>query len=111
MATLVFRPGASHAAGQAIGIDIAVGTASGPASYATGGNVVDLAGDFGLKNDPYMVQIEVAGDAYRAVYDYAGKKILMYVLRDSTASNIGAEVANATNLSAVSMRIICHAQA
>jgi hypothetical protein len=111
MATVVFSPRASRVSGQAIGIDIIAATQAMPASYATGGLAVDLKADLGLSADPYMVICQVAGDTYRANYDYSTKKILLYALKNATAANIGLEVAAETNVSAVTVRLMVFAAA
>lgn len=111
MATVVFSPRASRASGVVMGIDIVAATQAMPASYATGGLLVDLKADLGLNSDPYMVICDVAGESYRARYDYVTKKILLYSLKNSTAANIGVEVANATDVSAVTVRMIVYAAA
>lgn len=67
-------------------------------SYPTGGEALDLSGDF---NDLLLVQIEpMAG--YIFVYDYDNKKVIAYYADyDAGADGALIEVADTTDLSAL----------
>lgn len=76
---------------------VVTGTYTGPTSYATGGDAID-ADDLGLARIQALT-LGVAADASNANprllrLNAAGTKIIWYV------PSTGAEVANATNLSA-----------
>lgn len=66
-------------------------------SYPTGGETLDLRPFFSTL---LMVMIEPVGANYKFVYDYTNRKVIAYI-EDGT-SGVHAEVANNTDLSAIS---------
>lgn len=68
---------------------------AGPASYATGGIALDFETALPHSAQPAAVLVDTDSTTYGARYDLANKKIVALVRAT------GAEVANATNLSAV----------
>lgn len=70
-------------------------------SYPTGGETLDLRPFFSTL---LMVMIEPVGANYKFVYDYTNRKVIAYI-EDGT-SGVHAQVADTTDLSAVSTSFI-----
>lgn len=73
---------------------------AGPASYATGGIALDLETAIPHSAQPAAVLVDTDSTTYGARYDLANKKIVALVRAT------GAEVANATDLSAVTFSVV-----
>jgi|SRR6478752_41199 len=84
------------------------------ASYATGGEAIDFNA-LGVANPPWFVafsQVAPVNAGYVFQYDYTNKKIVAY--RQKDPANAGGadialtEVANTTDLSAVTIRVLVY---
>lgn len=84
------------------GAQLALGTISGPASYAAGGFDADIETDLDLDGPPTFVQV-TASNGYPAVWNPSTKKILAY--GNSNGATL-AETANAADLSAVTFTLL-----
>lgn len=84
------------------GAQIALGTISGPASYAAGGFDADIETDLALDGAPTAVFVN-ASNGYPAVWNSSTKKILAY--GNSNGATL-AETANAADLSAVTFTLL-----
>lgn len=103
--TSTLVPNSSFLLGNISGSGVACGTIAGPASYATGGFAIDPETDLNF-SDAIAVFVESSSDAYSAKWISGTGKIKVLKATDSTASNIGTEVANTTDISSVTFTLL-----
>lgn len=87
------------------GLQRAIGTIAGPASYAEGGFSADVETDLGLGGAPSAVVVQSSNGLPCTWVGGATKKIKVF---GAVASNAAAELANTTNLSTVTFTIIAY---
>lgn len=84
------------------GLQRAVGTIAGPASYAAGGFAADIETDLEMDGAPDAVFVQ-ASNGLPCSYDSNNAKIQVY---GAVASNAATEIADTTNLSGVTFTML-----
>lgn len=84
------------------GLQRAIGTIAGPASYATNGFAADIKTDLGLDAEPSAVIVQ-ASNGMTCTWDSSAKKIKVF---GSLAADAATELTAAENLSAVTFTIL-----